>query len=220
MTHEIQKDPHDQKTVVHRIRQHPLFIEIAVVLLVAFSIGTYLYFQDMQGKIYIEKAEIRAPLIAVSPTMPGVMDKLYVEEGQQVSMGQKLAKVGDETIVSKTEGIVIGVKNTPGAYINPHETVVTMIDRRQLRLVGRVAEDKGLKDIQPGQKVRFTVDAFGPKEYSGMVESVADSARQADIVFSISDKREEREFEVTAIFDMSAYQELKNGMSAKMWIYR
>jgi hypothetical protein len=39
-------------------------------------------------------------------------------------------------------------------------------------------------------------------------------------VFSISDKREEREFEVRAIYDTNAYPELKNGMSAKMWIYK
>jgi len=37
-------------------------------------------------------------------------------------------------------------------------------------------------------------------------------------VFSISDKRESREFEVKALFDSQAYPELKNGMSARMWI--
>jgi hypothetical protein len=43
---------------------------------------------------------------------------------------------------------------------------------------------------------------------------------QSDIVFSISDKREEKEFEVKATFDADAYPELKNGMSAKMWVYK
>ncbi len=53
-----------------------------------------------------------------------------------------------------------------------------------------------------------------------MVEAVAPSSRTGDIVFSISDKRQEQEFEVRVSYDVAAYPELKNGMSAKMWISR
>ena len=216
--------PHHQHaggdTILHRIRRHPLFIDALLVLLaVAMAVGYFVY-QDLQSKVYIEKAGISAPMISVGPSNPGILEKLYVQEGDMVSQGQKLALVGDETVTARTQGVVIGVTNVPGEFVAPGTPIVTMVDRRQLRLVGRVQEDKGLKDIHPGQRVAFTVDAFPGKEYNGSVESIAESARQNDIVFSISDQREEREFEVTAVFDIEAYQELKNGMSAKMWVYK
>jgi multidrug resistance efflux pump len=95
-----------------------------------------------------------------------------------------------------------------------------MIDTRQLRITGQVQEDKGLKDILPGQYVEFTVDAYPDVRYQGMVEKVAPAARVGDIVFSISDKRQEQDFDVTVSYDVNAYPELKDGMSAKMWIYK
>ncbi|HSB46650.1 MAG TPA: HlyD family efflux transporter periplasmic adaptor subunit [Candidatus Bilamarchaeum sp.] len=215
------KHPEKQMNPILRgIREHPLFIEVTLAVVVACLVGGYLYIQDMQSKIYIEKARIEAPVIEISPSLPGVMDKLYVEEGQTVAKGQKLAKVGDEVLTAGTRGTVVWVKDTPGAYISPHETVVKIINPQQLRLVGRLQEDKGLRDVQPGQRIVFTVDAFGPKQYNASVERVAEAAEDSDIVFSISDKRESREFEVFGLFDYAEHPELKSGMSARMWIYK
>ncbi len=207
-------------TVLHRIRRHPLFIDAMLILLAVALAGGYLIYQDLNSKVYIEDARISAPVISIGPSAPGILDKLYVQEGDMVSQGQKLALVGNETITARTQGVVIGVTDVPGEMVSPQTPVVTMIDRRQLRLIGSIQEDKGLKDITPGQRVVFTVDAFPGKEYNATVESIAESATQADIVFSISDQRQERDFDVTAVFDVNAYQELKNGMSAKMWVYK
>src|SRR6185369_571507 len=96
--------------------------------------------------------------------------------------------------------------------------VVTMIEPKELRVVARVSEDKGLKDIYEGQKVLFTVDAFGARQYEGTVENVSDTSHEGDVVFDMSDKREEKEFEVKVRFDGNAYPELQHGMSAKVWI--
>ena len=51
----------------------------------------------------------------------------------------------------------------------------------------------------------FTVDAFPSSQYQGVVEKVAPSSRTGDIVFSISDKRQEQEFEVRVSYDVTAY---------------
>ncbi len=211
---------HGGDTVLHRIRRHPLFIDAMLILLAIALAAGYFIYQDMSSKVYIEDAQIRAPLISVGPSEPGILQKLYVQEGDSVSQGQKLALVGNETVTAMTQGVVIGVTNVPGQMVSPQTPVVTMLDRRQLRLVGSVQEDKGLKDIVPGQRVVFTVDAFPGRQFNGTVESIAESAKQSDIVFSISDQRQERDFEVTVVFDVEAYQELKNGMSAKMWVYK
>jgi multidrug resistance efflux pump len=215
--------PHGEgrlKKAIELVIKHPLMADAVVVFMILALAGGVLYWQDLQNKIYIDKAEISAPVIALGPSAPGIIDKFYVQEGDMVAHDQKLAVVGNETIYSKTSGTVIAIRNVPGQLVYPPDYVIKMIDDAQLRLVGRVQEDKGLADIRPGQRVMFTVDAFGSKEYQGTVESVGASARQSDIVFSISDKREEREFEIKVLFDSKAYSELKNGMSAKMWIYK
>ena len=64
------------------------------------------------------------------------------------------------------------------------------------------------------------MDAFGSREFEATVDEIAPAARSSDVVFSISDQREEREFDIIAAFDVKAYPELKDGMSAKMWIYK
>jgi multidrug resistance efflux pump len=209
-----------ENPLVSRIKKHPLITEFALLVVIAAVIGGYLYIQDMNNKIFIEKAEISAPIISIGSPASGQIEKIYVEEGDSVSEGQRLALVGNTTIYAETRGVIIWTKDNPGQITGPSDTIVKMIEPGEFRVVGRVQEDKGLADIRPGQRVIFTVDAFGTKQYGGFVDSVAMSARSSDIVFSISDKREPREFEVRALFDPLAYPELKNGMSAKMWIVK
>ena len=173
-------------------------------------------FSDLSGHTVTENdVQDRLKLIEAS-----AIDELYVSVGDPVKRDQILAKVGDEVIRAKTSGVVTGVEDTPGQTVTALSPVVSMIDTRKLRVVGRVEEDKGLKDIYPGQYVEFTVDAYPSSQYQGVVEKVAPAAREGDVVFSISDKRQEQEFDVTVSYDVTAYPELKEGMSAKMWIYK
>ena len=206
--------------IISSIRQHPLFLEAALILVAALAITGWLYWNDMQSKIYIENAEISAPLVSLGPSQSGTIDSIYVKEGDRVVHGQRIASVNGQLITAPTSGIIVTIKYAPGQLVTPQNTVVTMVNPDDFRVVGKLAEDKGLKDVKPGQKVVFTVDAFGSKQYSGTVESVGMAPVQSDIVFSISDKRQEKEFEIKAIFDTSAYPELKNGMSAKMSVYK
>jgi multidrug resistance efflux pump len=208
-------------SLIARVRGNPWLLGGLIVLVLLAATGGLLYWNDLQSTVYVENSQITAPVISINPTSPGIITDLYVSVGDQVRKDQVLAKVGDQVLVAKTSGVITGVENTPGQLVNPSldpSPVITMIDPRELRVVGRVQEDKGLKDIAPGQHVVFTVDAFPSSQYLGVVEKVAPSSRTGDIVFSISDKRQEQEFEARVSYDVTAYPELKNGMSAKMWI--
>ncbi len=200
--------------------QNVRLLDALVVILIIALIGGMLYLQDMQQKIYLEKAEISAPIISLSAQTSGTLDNIYVDEGDEVAPGQKLVKIGDNYVEAKSYGIITYVKKTPGQIVGPQDVLVKMFDPRELRVIGRIAEDKGLADIKPGQRVVFTVDAFGSKQFEGTVESVGTTPRSQDIVFSISDKRQEQEFEVRANFDSLGNPDIKNGMSAKMWVYK
>lgn len=205
-------------SIVRKIRSNPWLRNGLIVFVILIAIAGILYWNDVQSKVYVENSQVTAPVISISPGTSGIIDQVYVSTGDFVRRNQILAKVGDEILTAKTEGVITGIQDTPGQRVTATSPVISMIDPQKLRVTGKVEEDKGLADIRPGQQVVFTVDAYPSRQYSGEVEKVAPSYREGDIVFSISNKRQEQNFDVTVIYDVTAYPELKNGMSAKMWI--
>lgn len=168
--------------------------------------------------VSIEKASISAPEIVLSPSSPGVLQTVFVHEGDAIEENQVVAQVGTEIVKAKVSGMVISTEEHIGKRINPGEPVVTMIQPDALRVVGRVEENKGLDQISVGQQATFTVDAFGGKTFYGTVDSVSPTSEESGIVFNISDKRETKQFDVKVRYNISEHPEFKNGMSAKITI--
>ena len=196
-------------------------VRILFLTLIFFSaLWFIIYINNMQSQVYIENAQISAPIIILSPITSGVLDSVFVQVGDKVKKDTIVAKVNGVSIKAKSDGIIIFVNNIPGQIMNSQTAIVKMIDPNELRVIGKLEENKGLSDVKPWQKVVFTLDAFDSKKYTGIVESVAETSRDSDIVFSISDKRQEKQFDITVKFNVDAYPEIKNGMSAKMWVYK
>jgi multidrug resistance efflux pump len=200
-------------------KSHTFKILITIIIFAVLVFGI-IYLANSEGKVYIEKSEIKSPVITLSPTTPGILNKVLVKEGDYISANTVVAIVNGNSIKSEIEGLVIFIQDTPGQLVSSQTPIVQMIDIQKMRVIGHIPEDKGLVDIHPGQNVVFTVDAFGSKKFNGIVESVAFSPDTSDIVFSISDNRQERQFNIKVKYDASAYPELKQGMSAKMWVYK
>lgn len=194
-----------------------IFGGIAAVIIVAGVVGAYLILSN--NRVSIDTASIKAPLIDLAPTSAGRLNAVYVNEGDTVAANTPVAEVGTEIITAKVAGIIVNVEDTVGANVTPGQSVVTEIDPSQLRVVGSIDENKGLSQIKVGNPVHFTVDAFGGKTFTAVVDEIAATSNASDIVFSVSNKRQEQSFDVKARFDTNAYPELKNGMSARMSVY-
>jgi multidrug resistance efflux pump len=197
-----------------------IMVFVLVIFSVAASFIGLVYLDAISKRVYVEKSQVDAPQIMLSAKAGGILEELYAKEGDQISANDVVARVGNELVKSKEAGLVISRQNSIGKYFNPGEEIVTMIKPSDLRVVGRLEEDKGLKDVKIGQRVVFEVDAFGTKQYEGIIDEVSSTSRASDVVFNISDQRQENEFNVKARFNLSQNPELKNGMSAKMWIYK
>lgn len=197
-----------------------ILIGLLVGLLVVGSAGGFWYWLYQQKYVYTDKASLYAPTINLTSTVPGVLKMTMVRDGDPVSSHQAVARVGDEMITSEIDGLVLKANRDIGAEYSPGQPVVTMIDPRELRVVARVEEDKGLKDVHVGQDAEFTVDAYGSQIFEGTVESVSNTSREGDVVFNISDKREEKEFEIKIAYDLEKNPPFQNGMSAKVWIIK
>ncbi|HUO56472.1 MAG TPA: efflux RND transporter periplasmic adaptor subunit [Candidatus Paceibacterota bacterium] len=199
-------------------RQTWIITGIAVFMIAALA-GGFIYLEVISKRVYIDTSSVQAPEIDLAPSDPGILENVYVNVGDEVPANTTVARVGNELIQTKVAGIIISTSPSIGQEVNANTTVVAMIDPTQLRVVGEVDENKGLSRIQVGDPVVFTVDAFGSKQFSGVVDEVSPTAQATQVVFNISDQREEQQFDVKARFDTSAYPELKNGMSARMWVY-
>lgn len=189
-----------------------------IALVIAGAAGGFIFWYSGAHTVYIDTSSIQAPEIDLSPSSPGILEDVYVNEGDQVPANYTVARVGDQLIQTKVAGIIISVPDTVGAQVTANSPVVTMIDPTQLRVVGELDENKGLSQVQVGDSVTFTVDAFSGQQFSGVVDEIAATSNQSGIVFNISDQRSTQQFDVKARFDTSEYPQLKNGMSARMWI--
>lgn len=200
-------------------KSHTFKILLSLIIFAAL-VGAILYYANSQGRIYVEDSEISAPAITLSPQSAGILDKVFVKEGEYISENTIVAQVNGVPIRAKIDGLVISVQDTPGQIVSSQTPVVQMIDPKDLRVVGHVQEDSGLRYIKAGQRVVFTVDAFDKEKFNGIVESVSPIPSSNGIAFSISDKREEKDFDVKVSYDQSLYTQFRNGMSARIWIYK
>lgn len=199
--------------------RHNLLLYGGSGLIILIAAGVASYMISSGREVAITSSAISAPLISLSPSSGGRLNQVYVNPGDTVSADEPVALVDTEVVKAKVPGTIVSVEGDIGANIAPNGTVATMIDPRELRVVGKIDENKGLAAIQVGDPVVFTVDAFGGRQFSGVVDEVAPSANQSGVVFDISNQRQTQQFDVYARFDTLAYPELKNGMSARMYVY-
>ena len=217
---EILKELKEEEKEIKKLSRNTKILMGLFAFLIIVASGGFAYWQSSSKYIYTDKAEVNAQITNLAPQKAGILQEIFVNQGDLVNENTIVARVDSELIKTKTQSIIISTENNIGKLFNPGEAVVTVINPSDLRVIGHIDEDKGLSEIKIGQNAVFTVDTFGSKKYEGVVDEISPSSRQGDIVFNISDKRETRVFDVKVRFDTKQYPELKNGMSAKLWIYK
>lgn len=196
---------------------------VIFLLVLAFIIGSIYgvyYFIEKQKYIESDNAFVKVPIIQLTSSSPGILKEVYVKEGQNVEANQSLARVGDNIIQSEIAGIITMVKQDFGANYSPSQPVISMYDPSQMKIIASIEENKGLTDLKVLDKVKFTVDAFGKEEFNGFIEEISPVSNIGDIVFSISDKRQTQKFNIKIHYNIADYPNFKNGMSAKVKIYK
>ncbi len=192
---------------------------VALIACVAIGGGAYWYIASRT--VYIDLSVIQAPVINLSPTDSGPLQAVFVNVGDLVMANQPIARVGDEIVESKTSGEIVSVDQNIGEFENAmtgQSVVATMIDPTQLRVVGHLDEDKGLANVMVGDVAKFTVDAFGSREYYGVVDEIGQIS-QGNTTSNIFSQRPTDQFNVYVRFNPARYPELKDGMSARIWVY-
>ena len=193
---------------------------VGVIIIIACGLGIYFYVFSQY--VYIDKSIIQAPIISLSSENSDILQQVFVKVGDLVTANEPIARVGDQIIKAKVAGLIVSVNQNIGQFENAlsgQAIVATMIDPTQLRVVGQIDEDKGLTDIKVGDVAKFTVDAFGSKEYDGVVDEIGQTS-QTSVINNIFNQRPTNEFDIYVRFNPARYPELKSGMSARVWVYK
>lgn len=209
----------EQNTKKESIFKNPIMQSIIGITVIFIILGGFIFWQTNHGTLFIENSVINAPVINLSTGTAGTLNAIYVKEGDIIAANTPVALVGTSTVTSKQSGLIVSIKNNIGEFFIPGETIISMIHPEDLRVIGSIDENKGLEKIKSGEQASFTVDAFDGKIYSGLVESVSSTSNDTGVVFSISDKRPIKKFDIKVRFNIADYPELKNGMSAKTTVY-
>lgn len=197
----------------------PWVQSLSGIIIIILIVSGILLYKSISSSISIEDATISAPVISISPEVAGILNEVYVKEGDKVFVGQPLARVGSEILKAEVTGLIISVNNTPGQVFSPAAPVIKMIDPTESRVLATIKENAGLDKIAIGNPVTFTVDAFGSKKYTGFVEAISQTANDSSVVFNISDKRVIQEYSLKIKYDVSLNPLFKNGMSAKIKVF-
>jgi len=146
-----------EKTTEKNTKQNKqgLIIAIIISVLIIGAASAYLYFSLIGGRVYTDKASVSAPTINLAPQGSGLLEEILVNVGDSVPADTVVARVGNELIKTKVAGVITATQSDTGKLFNRSETVVSMFDPNELRVIGRIDEDKGLSDVKVGQAVEF-----------------------------------------------------------------
>lgn len=207
------------KNLIAKIKNPQVLRALLVVIVAALLIGGYIGYQLLRDRVSIEDSLVDAPIVIISPEVPGAITDIKVYEGERVKKGDELAIVGTSGLNAYQDGLVVATDNAIGSLASSETPVVQMINFADMRIAGTLDENKGLDKVQIGQIVSFTVDALPGQTFWGYVDEISPTAKQTELQFSVSSERPTQQFIVYARFNAYNYPQIKNGMSAKMTVY-
>ncbi len=207
------------KNLIAKIKNPKVLRAILIVIVAALLIGGFVGYQLLKGRVSIEDSLVQAPIITISPEVPGKIMDIKVYEGEQVKKGDSLAIVGTSSLNAYQDGLIVSTDDSIGSIASSQTPVIQMINFSDMRIAGTIDENKGLDKLKIGQVVAFTVDALPGQTFWGYVDEISPTSKQTALQFSVSSERPTQQFVVYARFNSYSYPQIKNGMSAKMTVY-
>jgi multidrug resistance efflux pump len=207
------------KNAAKKLKNRKVLRAIIGIVLIVIIVGSFLYWESRKDRVFIDNSLVTGTLITIAAPSSGQLTEMDAEEGKLLKTGDPIAIVGDNTIRSTTDALVVSTNNQIGGSVSPQTQLAQLIDPAQMRVSGTIDENKGLDQIKVGQVASFTVDTFPNKTFWGYVDQISQTAKTTQASFSISSERPTQQFQVFVRFNATGYPELKNGMSAKMTVY-
>jgi multidrug resistance efflux pump len=156
------------------------FIPVLAIVLAVFIYGVYnLYQTYWQNSELIVSGTIEAKEVHLGVVMNGIVEDLYVEEGDAVRKDQLLAVVDSvsggsaDRIRSPIDGVVLLRAAEPGEIAVAGGSLLVVANLDEMTLTIYIPEDQYGK-IYLGQEYPVSVDSFPDRVFMGKVTHISD----------------------------------------------
>ena len=85
----------------------PWVQSVMAIVLIFGILAAFLLWDSTSNTVYIENSYLNAPVATIAPTAPGILNALYVKEGDRIAANSQLALVGSEILYAQNGGIVV-----------------------------------------------------------------------------------------------------------------
>jgi multidrug resistance efflux pump len=160
---------------------------ILIGIVIAAILGVVGYY-GYENYFYVstDDAIITGDIYRVAPKITGKIEKVNVEEGDQVQENQVLMEQeqvnvpsADSAIIrSPITGVVIQKTALPGEVVAAGSTVAMIVSKKDLYVVANVEETKAAS-IKVGQPVDITVDMYPGVTFHGKVKEIGQATQSA-----------------------------------------
>ena len=164
---------------------------------------------------------IEATEVRLSSEYGGIVEEIYVAEGDRVAVDQTVVSVqpnastrgsSHERIRTPIAGVVLYRSVEPGEFASPGAPLITVADLDRLTLTVYVPEDR-YGQIMVGGTYSVTVDSFPTEVFTGTVRHIADRAEFTPRNVQTTDSRKTTVFAID--LDLAPSNgKLKPGMPA------
>jgi len=151
---------------------------IGLIGVLVFALSDWLSRNNQQ---FILSGTIEANEIHLSTRKGGLVKQVYVDEGQPVTAGEKLAQIYspdsnmEEEIASPIDGVLLERLFEPGELSLPGNVVMVVADLSKLQLKVYAPEDR-YGQFSLGQVYPVTVDSFPGTTFNGVISQIAEQA--------------------------------------------
>ena len=194
---------------------------VLMAILAVVAVG-YISIQNSNaGKKTVISGTIEATEIHLGTQLGGVINAIYLHEGENAQKGEIVAEVQPATGVSAgytekvrspIDGVILERPFEPGELAMPGSTILTVGDLTDLTLTVYVPEEK-VGQVALGQTYPVAVDSFPSKAFMATVSHISDTAEFTPRNVQTVQGRKDTVYAIRLTLENSGL-ELKPGMPA------
>jgi len=149
-----------------------LLVAVLTVVLAAGAAVGFFFIRQSANYLVTDNARVTTTLIAITPPVPGRLERFTAYEGRHVRTNEVLGWVENgEAMRSPVDGLVIHSVAVQNQVVSPMEPLAVIADVNNLHIIANI-EETDISRLRPGQSVSVTIDPFGGRQFTGYVAEI------------------------------------------------
>ena len=150
-----------------------IILVVALTVLLAGGAWAGIHFVSRSvGYFTTDNARVTTDLFAITPPVPGVLERFTAFEGMYVQENDILGWVQNSPAMrSPVDGMVIFTNAVQDQIVSGHEPVAVVADMNNLHVQANV-EETDISRLRVGMDAIVTIDTFGSRRFNGYVAEI------------------------------------------------